>query len=326
MKKLLTILLLSSTIAVSCVALYNQGHNENSLTNKTAVVKNADADWLTQVDEPTNYDYSFAVVGDIQNLSFKYPQHVSTVYNYIADNITNKKIAHVINLGDITEGSAEKEWVNAQQAYSVLDGKVSYSMVRGNHDGKQQYLKYFGNSSEYAKQYKASYLSSLNTVVEFSIGGLDYLTVNLDYLPSDDVLTWANSVVEAHPNHNVIVTTHAYLDSDGSKYDGDTGNGGTAQWEKFIKNHKNITMVISGHIDDENLEAIKSVGDNGNEVTELLIDPQATDLMFDGGVGLVAMLYFSNDGKNVDLRYYSTIRQQYYKANNQFSFTVNTVK
>lgn len=325
MKKLLTFLLLSTTIATSCVAVLNHTNNETNRINKNNEVKNADATWLDEVEAPGEYDYSFAVIGDIQNLSFKYPSEVATVYNYVVDNIESQKIEHVFSLGDITEGSSEKEWINAQKAISVLDGKIDYSMVRGNHDGKEQYLKYFGNTSGYANQYKASYLSSLNTVVEFSAGNLDYLVVNLDYLPNDDILTWANSVVEAHPYHNVIVTTHAYINADGSKYVPTSGNGGAELWDKFIKKHANITMVLCGHIDDENLEAIKTTGENGNVVTELLIDPQNTDLLFDGGVGLVAMLYFSNDGKNVELRYYSTIKKQYYKANNQFSFEVNTI-
>ena len=84
-------------------------------------------------------------------------------------------------------------------------------------------------------------------------------------------------------------------------------------------------LGLYGHVDDEYLQAVQTKGVNGNVVTELLIDPQKTDLSYDGGVGIVAFLYFSNGGKNVDLRYYSTIRNQYYRPENQFSFVVNTV-
>ena len=37
------------------------------------------------------------------------------------------------------------------------------------------------------------------------------------------------------------------------------------------------------------------------------------------------MRLISNGGKNVELRYYSTIRNQYYRAENQLSFKVNTI-
>lgn len=298
---------------------------------KNATLSNVEAaanepEWLDTVDDPAPYDYSFAVVGDIQNVTFKYPEKVATIYDYIVDNIDDKKIAHVFTLGDITEGDSKGEWEVAKKAITKLDGKVPYSLVRGNHDGKAGYLEYFGNSSSYRKQYKASFLSSLNTAVEFSAGDLDYLVLNLDYLPSDEVLEWANSVVEAHPYHNVIVTTHANLNDSGSRYDDDGGNGGTAQWDKFTSKHSNIVLGLYGHIDDEYLQAVQTEGLNGNIVTEMLVDPQKTDLSYDGGVGLVAFLYFSNGGKNVEVRYYSTIRNQYYRAENQFSFEINVVK
>jgi len=291
--------------------------------NQTSV--KATSEWLDEVEEPIDYDYSFAVVGDIQNVTYKYPEKVDTIYGYIASKVKEKKIAHVFSLGDLTEGDSLGEWNVVKKSISKLDGVVPYSLVRGNHDSKTGYLNTFGNSSFYRKQYKASFLSSLNTVVEFSAGDLDYLVLNLDYLPSDEVLAWANSVVEAHPYHNVIVTTHANLNADGSRYDSDGGNGGTAQWEKFTSNHPNIVLGLYGHIDDEYLQAVQTEGKNGNVVTELLIDPQRTDLLYDGGVGLVAFLYFSNGGKNVELRYYSTIRNQYYRAENQLSFEINTI-
>lgn len=329
MKKRNLLLLLGSSIivtSIASIALIKNVDEFNNISNpNTTLNKAGTPEWLNKCDEPTDYDYSFAVVGDIQNISYFYPEKVHTIYDYIVDNIESKKIAHVFTLGDITESNAQREWDVAHEAISKLDGKVRFSMVRGNHDGKEGYLSAFGNNSFYKKQYKASYLSSLNTVVEFEAGGLDYLVINLDYRPSDEVLEWANSVAEAHPNHNLIMTTHGYMNSDGNKYDGDGGNGGTAIWEKLVSKHSNFVMTLSGHIDTETLFAVKNTGIHGNVVTELLIDPQRTDLLYDGGTGLVAMLYFSNGGKHVDLRYYSTIRKQYYKAENQISFDVETV-
>ena len=327
MKKIFNLILVC-TLLITLISFFpNYVEAIGSIDESQNLAKAAsnEPEWLDTVAEPTNFDYSFAVVGDIQNVTYKYPEKVSTIYDYIVNNVEKKKIAHVFSLGDLTEGDSLGEWTTVKKAISKLDGVVRYSLVRGNHDGKSGYLNAFGNSSLYRKQYKASFLSSLNTVVEFSAGDLDYLVLNLDYLPSDEVLAWANSVVEAHPYHNVIVTTHANLESNGSRYDSDGGNGGTAQWEKFTSKHSNIVLGLYGHVDDEYLQAVQTKGVNGNVVTELLIDPQKTDLSYDGGVGIVAFLYFSNGGKNVDLRYYSTIRNQYYRPENQFSFVVNTV-
>ncbi len=331
MKKIFNIILFSS-VAIFSILCFTFNINSNfasdNLLSKTEDITklSSGSEWLNSVNEPENYDYSFAVVGDIQNVTFKYPEKVDTIYDYIINNIESKKIAHVFTLGDMTEGDSIGEWECVYDAISKLDGKVRYSLIRGNHDGKSGYLKFFGNSSIYRKQYKSSFLSSLNTVVEFSAGDLDYLVLNLDYLPSDEVLDWANSVVEAHPYHNVIVTTHANLNADGTRYDSVVnGNGGTSQWEKFTSKHSNIVLGLYGHIDDEYLTVVQTAGINGNMVSEILIDPQRTDLAYDGGVGLVAFLYFSNGGKNVEFRYYSTIRNQYYRSENQFSFEINTI-
>ena len=69
-------------------------------------------------------------------------------------------------------------------------------------------------------------------------------------------------------------------------------------------------------------EEVKLKGEKGNTVTQMLIDPQTTDLT-NGGLGLVAMLYFSEDGKKVDVRYYSTVREKFYLEDNQFSFNLD---
>ena len=66
----------------------------------------------------------------------------------------------------------------------------------------------------------------------------------------------------------------------------------------------------------------QKTGVNGNKVTEILIDPQHTDLNYNG-VGLVAMFYFSNNGKNLEIRYYSTVNDTYFMESNQLSVTLD---
>lgn len=65
-------------------------------------------------------------------------------------------------------------------------------------------------------------------------------------------------------------------------------------------------------------------GVKGNTVTQMLIDPQAADVSYNG-VGAVAMLYFSEDGKDVQVRYYSTLKDKYFMSENQFSMTIDAV-
>ncbi|MBE6593666.1 MAG: hypothetical protein E7642_06690 [Ruminococcaceae bacterium] len=65
-------------------------------------------------------------------------------------------------------------------------------------------------------------------------------------------------------------------------------------------------------------------GDNGNVVTQLLVDPQGVDANMTA-TGMVALLHFSEDGKDVSVEYYSTIKEQYFMTRNQFSFTLDVV-
>ena len=54
----------------------------------------------------------------------------------------------------------------------------------------------------------------------------------------------------------------------------------------------------------------------------MLIDPQGVDKA-QGGVGLVCMLYFSADGKTMQVEYYSTDKQAYFLENSQFTLTLD---
>ena len=282
--------------------------------------------WVTP--EPvTDYAYSFAVVGDTQIISYEDPDNLHKIYDWIIDNKENENIQFVFGLGDITDRDTDAEWIIAKEQIHRMDGVVPYSVIRGNHDGSGQYLKYFPYS-DYADVLAGSYDETMfNTFQKLTVGETNYLIVNLDVGASDEVLAWANDVVAAHSNYNVIVTTHAYLDYDGNWIDDSFyvaptvlgfPNNGDDIWEKFVSKHANISLVLCGHVDNDNITVTTAVGDHGNTVTQMLIDPQGLDAGY-GSTGMVAMLYFSEDGKNVDVRYYSTVRESYFRDENQFA-------
>ena len=323
------------------------------------------------VTDPTDYDYSFAIIGD-QQCMVQYARELNSdknfklIYDYIIDNADSKKIAHVFNLGDIVQTTYEYEPTHtdthkarmdaeakfAYEQIARLDGVVDYSLVRGNHDGPEFYEEYFGVNSTYT-DYSSQigdnyYINSTNSVHYFSAGDLDYMVVTLDFGAGDLVIEWANDIIAAHPDHNVIITTHAYMHKTGAlladstlcarKPDGtnDTlyntemgtvANNGDDLWNKLVSKHKNIVMVLSGHVGTEDVVCTELKGDNGNTVVNILINPQDMDTQYksQGGVGAVAMFYFSDGGKTVQVRYYSTVQGGYIKTENQFTFTVNTI-
>ena len=172
-----------------------------------------------------------------------------------------------------------------------------------------------------------------NTWRLLEIGEVKYLIFALDYGFGDDVMAWAGEIIERYPDHNVIITTHAYMYRDKTTLDaGDEcppsetgGRDGDYMWENFISKYENIKLVLCGHIDCDNVQITTQTGVHGNTVTQILIDPQGLDKDL-GPTGLVAMFYFSEDGKNVKVEYYSPIRNEFEVSSEITEFTLDVVE
>lgn len=305
------------------------------------------------------YEFSMAVVGDPQvvtahSANGNTPYEVDKLFQWIVDNTPKDKrnIKFVFNMGDTTDSyylnnSEDAEWEAGARAVKLMNGKVPYSLVRGNHDATGRYLKNF-SWEEYKDTVSGSYADNmLNTYQKFEVNGIKYMTVNLDFGISDSkkeakaIIEWANGVVSANPDYNVIVTTHAYLDENGKRLeDQEPGSpklpqysmvkDGEDMWQEFVSLHKNIVLVISGHVGSKGeVVMAESEGKNGNKVVELMVNPQTADMsFFNSGydmVGAVTMLYFSDGGKTVHVENYSVIRDAYFLPSSQFSFTLNQI-
>lgn len=305
------------------------GNGYDAKLKKLAVSSN----WLDEGPTVQDYDYSFAVVGDTQVLAQHFPDKLAGLYDWIVANAEAKQMKYVLGLGDITETNVDAEWKIAKENITKLDSVVPYSLNRGNHDGSAQMNKYF-SIEDYSDEVVSYNGKMENTYRELKVGAISYLIMTLDFGASDKVLEWASEAVEAHPDHNVIITTHAYLFRDGTTLDQNDvcppatnggSNNGDHLWEKFISQHENIVLVLSGHDPCDNVVVTQTKGVHGNTVTQMLIDPQGTDSNY-WGTGLVAMFYFSDGGRRVQVEYYSTARQQWFKSSNQKTVTLDVVE
>ena len=206
-------------------------------------------EWIESHEPDIDYAYSFAVVGDTQWLSKYKPEKMEGIYDWIIANKDDKKIAHVFGLGDITEdwntAGKEQEWIRAHEYISKLNGVVPYSLVRGNHDESKYFLKYFA-TEEYMDQFGGYYMVDgdiRNSYKLVRVGTTDYMFLTLDFGASDEILAWANEVVLAHPNHRVIITTHAYMGFDGDhlSYDNVFSSGD-------INSGSDVDTAVGGNI------------------------------------------------------------------------------
>lgn len=344
----------TSTTADNLLAHYNMPKSGARADVKDLSGNGKDADfyitWFEDKAEVTGYEYSLALVGDTQIINERDMMNGTTVmdglYQWIVDNAQSKKMAQVIGLGDITDSGdySDQEWDHALATISKLDeAGIPYTLIRGNHDETGKYNEHFGfgSTSGYLEQFtKAEYYgfykqdkieSSFKT---FTAGSTEYLILTLDYGADDAELAWAGSVIESFPNHKVIITTHAYMYIDGTRISLNDGyvpsdfndwnadpekvyNNGDQMWEKLVSQYGNIFLVLSGHESYSDVVTLQSKGVHGNTVTQMLIDPQDMDATM-GGCAMVCMLYFSQDGSKMEVEWYSTHKNKYYREKNQY--------
>jgi hypothetical protein len=299
----------------------------------------AASSWIDVEDkEPVkDYAYSFVVIGDTQIICYKDAtkgtNYMETLYDWIVDHKEEKKIEYVFGLGDITDQdwteTGDAEWAVATSAIRKLDGVVPYSVVRGNHDRQNRFHKAF-NYDAYRSQFEGFYNEKAvyDTHRTFSVGGDDYLFVTLDHGPDDKRLEWADKVISKYPDHRVIITTHWYTNKEGNPGDvNDYGNAkpiienhGEQIYNKLVKKHDNIFMVMSGHLNSDGIVVKQKPSPAGNKITNVLFDTQGMDDM--SPVGMIAIFYFSEDGKTIDIECFSTAKNQFFKEEYQFSISI----
>ena len=300
--------------------------------------------WLTEdemkairAEQGEEYEYVLAFLPDIQYLTQNNPHNLKVMFDYLVEQGKQKKIEYVIGLGDITNSNTQSQWDTVIRQTDRLNGYIPYSLVPGNHDVLlNKKLELFNES--YAKKTGFYYQhvaanggffkndSVRNTYLTFSVGEIDYIIINLDFGATDDILEWAGSVLEAHPEHRAILTTHGYLNGDGTTldvtdaYDPTTYdkkfNSGEEMWEKLVSKHENIDMMVCGHMHHDSIVCTPRQGDAGNTVYQILMDPQTTCKNL-GGLGVIGLMYFTADGSRARVEYYSTVFDKYFCESNK---------
>ncbi|MBR2847542.1 MAG: hypothetical protein IKB89_05680, partial [Clostridia bacterium] len=271
------------------------------------------ASWAKNPVTINSYAYSMAVVGDTQMLINDAPSAYADMIDWIEDGADTKNTKHVFTLGNY----------DAAYSYAIADAKlfnlgvtVPYSVVRGHDDTTDNY-----NLSFTAKRHGSGISDSfddtmLNTCTKFEAGNVKYMTINLDFEASEDVLNWASALCAANPDRNVIITTYENVLSAAA------ANGQNFR-DMLINKHSNISLVISRDYLSKKVQLTTLAGTGGNTVTYLAMPRLShSNYALDG---LVGMMYFSEDGKNVQFRYYSTAEDKYFMDENQFEFTLDTV-
>lgn len=303
--------------------------------------------------------FSIAVLPDTQNYSEKYPEQFSAQTRWIVENKAERNIVCVLHLGDVTNHNTAPEWENAVKSMEQLDGIVPYFMVPGNHDYSDKGacqdrtcglsaafpVSKFKGLPTFGGVYDREPDRIENSFHLFKAGGRDFLSLCLEFGPRKDVVRWANEVVSNHKNRAVILTTHAYIYFDDSRYDwkgigakqnwnphsygvakstgGDVSDG-EELWNNLVSKHENFVLTLNGHVLGDGLGRKTSTTPAGRDVHQMLVNFQMRPK---GGDGWLRLLEFQDDGKSVDVCDYSpTLNMKNESKQNKFQIALSGVR
>ncbi|MBO5232176.1 MAG: metallophosphoesterase [Clostridia bacterium] len=292
--------------------------------------------WYIGESKATDYAYSFAVIGDVQKTTGYYPDKLHYIYDWIIDNADDKNIQYVMGLGDLSEhANPTAEWpVVTEQHYRLEQAGLNQSIVRGNHDWR---FDTYITKDKFGSKLTGSYDDTMkNTYRLITIGGIKYMMLTLNLFPTNDEIAWAERVITENPDYNVILTTHAYFDHDMSLTQDDDidwvddiniANSGQDIYDKLVSKYSNIVLVMCGHRypPDDGPNYHITTREDGSKVMEMMINPQRMESNGGRSYGMLAMLYVSEDGRSIQLEYFSTISGMFYMDKFQFSFELDLV-
>lgn len=197
----------------------------------------------------------------------------------------------------------------AAEGYRLLKGVVPFAVAPGNHDydgfwlsanhgpepphnpfgqvhynGRDNFVSVFGAQSEFFKDadyYVDSFNGGANSATVFSAGGYQFLHISLEMQPADDVLAWAQAVMDARQGWPTILSMHEYLNTKAERKSvpylnfkavHDTHNDPEDLWQKLISPNDQVFLVLSGHFHGQARRIDQNA--HGHAVYQLLSDYQ----------------------------------------------------
>jgi predicted phosphodiesterase len=270
--------------------------------------------------------YTFIFLPDLQNMTSNYPEILSTMFRWIINNKTKNNIQAVISLGDLTNVASDTEFRTISSQFSKLDSADIINLpVIGNHDydfsnpssrSTVKFDTYFPVSKYYLKNwFGGAYNSSMsNSYIKIEIEGKKYLIMGLEIFPRDEVLRWAQTIINQNTDSEILIVTHSYLNSNGTRtastdpygsnaYSLGRDNDAIKLWNNFIKVNENIHYVFSGHQICSPTSAYSyDINNRGGLVNQFFFNHQCDA---NGGNGFLIIMNFSPIEQKINIKTYS---------------------
>ena len=152
--------------------------------------------------------------------------------------------------------------------------------------GLSNFRSAFGSDTDFFRD-KDWYLSGFegggSSAQVFSAGGYRFLHLAFEMQAGDDVVAWAEGVIDEYAGLPTIISTHDYLNvraerlptsgMDLALVDPEGNNSAEELWQDFISETDQIFMILSGHQVGQAMRVDRN--DQGHEVYQMLADFQA---------------------------------------------------
>jgi len=278
---------------------------------------------LASISAAQSGDFTIIALPDTQNEAQFSPQALAAQTEWIQDNRDALNIRMVLGEGDIVNDFSDPaQQQSSDSAFSVLDrAGVPYLLAIGNHDYDNADPKagrlvngfnHFFGPARYAGRayYRGNFPagSNENFFGVLNIGGKNFLFLILEFMPRPESVAWAESVLKANQDKQVIVVTHSFLNVDGTRVDScDTqdmppGNSTGDDLWKVLRKYPNISMVLNGHLTAGQAAHRSDIGDNGNLVNEIFANYQTFP---NGGDGWLRIITFHPSANSISIQTFS---------------------
>ncbi|MFE1645643.1 metallophosphoesterase [Microbacterium sp. P01] len=206
----------------------------------------------------------------------------------------------VAHTGDVVNWDTDEheQYVNAKAGMApIAAAGIPYQLSIGNHDtmatgvgggarDSKRTREFQRTTTTFNQFWKPSDYSALagtfeagkvdNTFSTFAAEGADWLVLNLELWPRATVVDWAESVIASHPDHNVVLQTHSFLDAAGNI---DGAGQSQTRWsygdsspqyvyDRLVGPYANVKVAMSGHTGQAVSKVVTTAA--GNNVAYLL--------------------------------------------------------
>lgn len=273
-------------------------------------------------------DFVVGTLPDTQHYYDRTTHQLAWIYHeqtkWYAENASALNLAFVSHLGDfVGDFDSTYQWENASDAMARLENQTSgkfpdgipWGGAPGNHDlgnfvptgDNTLYNQYMGVSRFSGRDYYRGHYgaNNNNSYAFFSASGLDFIVIHLQYRTwyettcEENVLEWAEALLQAYPDRRAIVTSHWILN---------TGNpapfdGPGKRLFNALRDNPNLFLLLCGHIHGEGRRTDMY---QGHTIHSVLQDYQDEN---NGGDGWLRYFVFSPQNNTITARTFSPTRR-----------------